>query len=482
MLSKLFKAYDVRATYPQPLNEEAAWKIGYATAQFILGQAVPKSGLKLTLPKTLLVSRDMRPHSPSLCAELVKGMRAAGADVIDLGMCDTSFIYFAVNHLGCAGGAQTTASHNPINYNGFKISGPEARPIGAASGLQDIAALADRAPAPSSAAAKGTYEQRELWPAYREHIRRFFLPPRTGRRPLKVFVDASNGMAGKLVPEAFSGLEGLELIPLNFEITGSFVHEPNPLIAENMVPTQEGVKKHKADLGACFDGDADRCMFTDEKGQLVGCDHLTALFVEHFLKHAKPGIPGGIPRAIAGGDTVVYDLRSSKVVEETIKALGATPRRSRVGHVFMKAALRESGGVFGGELSGHFYFRDNFYADSGAITLASVLWILGQSEKPFSELIAPFRKYPQSGEINFEVTDKEAVLHKLKDQYGRGATIDTLDGVTIDGFEKQGWWFNVRASNTEPLLRLNAEATNPRKLQELLEGLKSLLGRPVSGH
>jgi len=481
MLSKLFKAYDVRATYPQPLNEEAGWKIGYATAQFILGQAVPKSGLKLALPKTILVSRDMRPHSPSLCAALVDGLRAAGADVIDLGMCDTSFIYFAVNHLGCAGGVQTTASHNPINYNGFKISGPEARPIGADTGLKDIAALADKAPTAKSMPATSKYEEQNLWPAYRDHIRRFFMPPRKGRK-LKVFIDASNGMAGKLVPEVFQGLPGLELIPLNFEITGSFVHEPNPLIAENMVPTQQGVRKHKADVGACFDGDADRCMFTDEKGQLVGCDHLTALFVEHFLQHAHAGNSGGIPRALPGSQTVVYDLRSSKVVEEAIRAQGATPRRSRVGHVFMKAALRETRGVFGGELSGHFYFRDNFYADSGAITLASVLWILGQSDKPLSELIAPFRKYPQSGEINFEVADKDAVLQTLKDKYGAGATIDTLDGVTIDAFEKQGWWFNVRASNTEPLLRLNAEARDPRKLKELLGGLRGLLGQPVSGH
>lgn len=481
MLSKLFKAYDVRATYPQPLNEDAAWKIGYATAQFILGQAAPRSGLKLTLPKTILVSRDMRPHSPSLGAALVDGLRAAGADVIDLGMCDTSFIYFAVNHLGCAGGVQTTASHNPINYNGFKISGPEARPIGADTGLKEIAALADKAPAARSLAANGGYEQRDLWPAYREHIRRFFMPPKKGRK-LKVVIDASNGMAGKLVPRVFSGLEGVELIPLNFEITGSFVHEPNPLIAENMIPTQQGVKKHQADLGACFDGDADRCMFTDEQGRLVGCDHLTALFVEHFLQHAHAGVSGGIPGALPGSRTVVYDLRSSKVVEEAIKAQGATPRRSRVGHVFMKAALRETRGVFGGELSGHFYFRDNFYADSGAITLASVLWILGRSDQPLSALIAPFRKYPQSGEINFEVADKDAVLQKLKDQYGAQATIDTLDGVTIDAFETQGWWFNVRASNTEPLLRLNAEAKDPRKLADLLDGLKGLLGRPASGH
>ncbi|MCC7147367.1 MAG: phosphomannomutase/phosphoglucomutase [Phycisphaeraceae bacterium] len=463
MIGKIFKAYDVRATYPNPLDEKAAWKVGYATGQFLVrasGQA--KAG-------TVLVSRDMRPHSPSLCAALVEGLRAAGPSVIDLGMCDTSFMYFAINQQNAIGGIQTTASHNPVNYNGFKISGREARPIGADTGLKDIQKTVESLPeniGPGALAATGKYQQMDLWEAYREHILKFLSPL---KRPLKVVIDASNGMAGKLVPAVFREIPNLEIIPINFEITGSFVHEPNPLVAENMKPTQDGVRQHKADLGACFDGDADRCMLTDDQGQIIGCDHLTALLCNHFLSLS--------PHA-----TVIYDLRSSKVVSEQIQALGGTPRRSRVGHVFMKALLRETQGVFGGELSGHFYFRDNFYADSGAIAFAAVLSVLAASRRPLSELIEPFRKYPQSGEINFHVEDKAAVLKALKDRYAAGAEIDELDGVTIDAFAKQGWWFNVRASNTEPLLRLNAEARDQGGLDKLLGEIKPMLGTPVEGH
>ncbi len=464
MLGKIFKAYDVRATYPAPLNEAAAWKVGYAAGQYLArASGLAKHG-------RMLVSRDMRPHSASLAKALCDGIRAAGPDVIDLGMCDTSFMYFAVNHIDqVVGGIQTTASHNPINYNGFKISGREARPIGADTGLKDIQKIAESMPdsaGPDTLAPTGKYEQRDLWEPYRQHVLSFLTPL---QRRIKVFVDASNGMAGKLVPAVFSGIDNLEIIPLNFEITGSFVHEPNPLVAENMIPTQEGVKRHAAHFGACFDGDADRCMITDEKGVTIGCDHLTALFCPHFLDQA--------PHA-----AVVYDLRSSKVVPERIRALGGKPLRSRVGHVFMKALLREHEGIFGGELSGHFYFRNNSYADSGAIAFAVLLSILGRTEQPLSQLVAPFRKYPQSGEINFQVEDKQAVLDQLKGRYAKAAEIDELDGVTIDAWDKLGWWFNVRASNTEPLLRLNAEARDKAKLDALLHEIQPLLGAPAQGH
>ncbi|MCC7204278.1 MAG: phosphomannomutase/phosphoglucomutase, partial [Phycisphaeraceae bacterium] len=236
-----------------------------------------------------------------------------------------------------------------------------------------------------------------------------------------------------------------------------------------MKPTQDAVRQHKADLGACFDGDADRCILTDDQGAIIGCDHLTALLCDHFLKQS--------PNA-----TVVYDLRSSKVVEEEIKRLGGQPRRSRVGHVFMKALLRETKGIFGGELSGHFYFRDNFCCDSGAIAFASVLSVLAKSSKRISALIAPFKKYPQSGEINFRAEDKAAVMAALKAKYASAAAIDDLDGVTIDAFDKLGWWFNVRASNTEPLLRLNAEARDAATLKNLLDTLTPMLGEIDHGH
>ena len=387
-------------------------------------------------------------------------------------MCDTSFMYFAIPRLQACGGVQTTASHNPINYNGFKISRELAKPVGADTGLKDIQAIAetvgDDRPQPT-----GKLEHADLWDEYREHILQFFTPP---ARHMKVFIDASNGMAGKLVPKCIEGIKHVDIVRCNFEIGRGFAHEPNPLVAENMIPTQQGVRSECAVLGACFDGDADRCMLVDEKGQTIGCDHLTALLAHHFVSQSAANPKAPTPT------TVVYDLRSSKVVEETIKALGARPLKSRVGHVFMKANLRETQGVFGGELSGHFYFRENNFADSGAITLVTALSVLGQQDKPMSELIAPFRKYPQSGEINYKVDDKDAVLQQLESDFGKNASVDHLDGVSIDAFDREGWWFNVRASNTEPLLRLNAEARDKDALKKLLNKLSPILGEPAEGH
>jgi phosphomannomutase len=498
MAPSIFKAYDVRATYPNPLNEAAAWRVGYATAQFLQAQA--GKGTASGRGGLVLVSRDMRPSSPALCAALADGLRAAGADVIDLGMCDTSFMYFAVNHLKAIGGVQTTASHNPVHYNGFKISGALAVPIGAESGLKTIEADADehKAPKPGSVAPKGSYRTMDLWADYRKHVLGFLRPL---KKPVKVFIDASNGMAGTMVPKVFGGVPNLEIVPLNFEVGATFAHEPNPLVAANMKPTQEGVRRTGAAMGACFDGDADRCILTDENGQIIGCDHLTALLCSHFLGRG----PGGSP-----GAAVVYDLRSSKVVEEEIKRLGGQPRRSRVGHVFIKALLRETKGIFGGELSGHFYFRDNFYADSGAIAFAAVLSVLDEQSEPLSALIAPFKKYPQSGEINFEVPDKAGALAALRAKFAGKARIDELDGVTIDAWTEEamerqsdgatkgsnlkpgacslepalrnGWWFNVRPSNTEPLLRLNAEARDQRTLDSLLTLITPVLGKRAEGH
>ncbi|MEX1015270.1 MAG: phosphomannomutase/phosphoglucomutase [Phycisphaeraceae bacterium] len=471
MLEKIFKAYDIRAIYPDPLNETAGWKVGYATATFFKKQ-------NNNQPGTILVSRDMRPSSPKMAEALCNGIRAAGLDVVDLGMCDTSFIYFAINHLNAIGGVQTTASHNPIEYNGYKISGREARPIGATTGLNEIQQLAE-AVTDTSLPPTGHYEQQDLWKPYRDHVLKFLVPL---KRKVKVVVDASNGMAGKMVPALFDGIDNLEIIPINFEITGRFVHEPNPLVAENMIPTQEGVREHGADFGACFDGDADRCMLCDDTGEIIGCDHLTALLANHFLALDESNPATHDP-------AVVYDLRSSKVLEETVRSLDAKPVKSRVGHVFMKAALREHKAVFGGELSGHFYFRDNYYTDSGAIAFAAMLSMLGQKDTPLSQRIKPYRKYPQSGEINFTVEDKEAVLATLKQTYAADAKVDELDGITIDAWDADpsreaggGWWFNVRASNTEPLLRLNAEAKDQPTLDKLMTDLTPKLGQPAAGH
>jgi phosphomannomutase len=353
MTDKIFKAYDVRATYPNPLNEESAWKVGHATAQYLKrSRQSIAAEQKVKRENTMVVGRDMRPSSPDLAKALIDGIRSVGMDVIDVGIVDTSFIYFAINHLDTVGGIQTTASHNPIQYNGFKISGPKAKPIGAASGLDDIKRIANTLRV-GQTGLKGNVEQMDLWEPYRQHVLKFL----DLKRPLRVAIDASNGMAGKMVPEVFGKVKNLEIIPILFEITGRFEHDPNPLVEKNLETLRKKMADTPADLGACFDGDADRCIFLDEQGKTIGCDILTALLARDFLKDPK------------NKGAIVYDLRSSKVVADEVKAAGGEPRRDRVGHAFIKKTMAESKAVFGGELSGHFYFRDNFFADSGATSL-----------------------------------------------------------------------------------------------------------------
>lgn len=463
MIEKIFKAYDVRATYPSPLNEDAAWKVGHATAQFLIRSRSQTGAPKVKREDTIVVGRDMRPHSPALAAALSDGIRSTGLNVIDVGMVDTSFIYFAINHLDCVGGIMTTASHNPIQYNGFKISGPKAKPIGAASGLDDIKRIASQLSKAGPTGQQGKFEEVDLWQPYREHVLKFLKL----KRPIKVVVDGSNGMAGKMVPAVFGGVPNLTIVPILFEITGSFTHDPNPLVEANLAALKAKMAQEKCDLGACFDGDADRCIFVDEKGKTLGCDLLTALLAKDFLAEAKNK-----------GSTIVYDLRSSHIVPDTVKAVGGVPKRDRVGHAFIKKTLAETQAVFGGELSGHFYFRDNFNADSGAIAFACLLSVLSQQQKPLSELMQPYYKYFQSGEMNFQVEDKDGKIRELADKYKKGE-IDYLDGITVDLGE---WWFNVRKSNTEPLLRLNLEASSPSQLEQKLAELKGILGEPVHGH
>jgi phosphomannomutase len=463
MIDKIFKAYDVRATYPNPLNEESAWKVGHATAQFLKRSRQGASpDQKVKREDTIVVGRDMRPSSPDLAKSLMDGIRSVGMRVVDVGMVDTSFIYFAINHLDCVGGVMTTASHNPIQYNGFKISGPKAKPIGAASGLDDIKRIASQLRV-GQTGLTGAYEQQDLWQPYRAHVLRFL----DLKRPLRVAIDASNGMAGKMVPAVFGGVPNLEITPLLFEITGSFTHDPNPLVESNLKMLQDLMAGTKPDLGVCFDGDADRCIFLDEKGRSIGCDLVTALLARDFLEMPENK-----------GSTIVYDLRSSHVVPDEVKAAGGVPRRDRVGHAFMKKTLAETRGVFGGELSGHFYFRDNFYADSGAIAFARLLSVLSRHDGPLSSLIDPLKRYFQTGEVNFQVEDKDGKIRELADIYKKGQ-IDYLDGLTV---EFPDWWFNVRKSNTEPLLRLNLEANTRELMDQKFTELKKVLGEPAHGH
>lgn len=456
IIEKVFKAYDVRATYPDPLNEDIAWRIGNATAQF-LRTSLSGYDRSDAAMNTLIVGRDMRRSSPSLAHAFIEGARATGAAVVDIGMVDTSQIYFATNYMPCCGGVQVTASHNPENYNGFKICGAKGKPIGSETGLKEIQRIAmaiTRHRVPEGERVR----QVDLSEPYREFLHRYLTPP----RPLKVVVDASNGMAGRWFPILFSGVPNLNVIPLNFEHNGDFVHQPNPLVASNLDQLRAAVREHHADFGACFDGDADRCIFVDENANIVRCDLVTALLAEEYLRQ-RPG------------STVVYDLRSSRIVPEVIRRAGGQPKRERVGHVFMKRALAEADGVFGGELSGHFYFRDFFYCDSGMLAFIALLNVLTRSGRSLAALLAPLDIYASSGERNFENDDKAGTFHRIIERY-RDAEIDQLDGVTV---QYKDWWFNVRASNTEPLLRLNMEAINRELLEAQLGELTPLLGRPV---
>jgi len=452
----IFKAYDIRGTYPDQLDEQAAWKIGHATAQF-LRSLLRGYDRGMANAQSLCVGRDVRSHSLSLRNALIEGMNAAGANVIDIGVIDTPQMYFAINHLGTCGGVQITASHNAARYNGFKIAGQQAKPVGADTGLKDIKHIAT-ALLHTLGKPTGSVEHCDLTPEYKKHVLKFIEP---GLKKLKMVVDASNGMAGKMVPAIFSELP-IEIIPINFEHNGIFKHDPNPLVEANQAEAKALVKSKGADFGACFDGDADRLMLIDEKGNTIPCDIMTALMVPYFLKKNP-------------GSAVVYDLRSSLVVQEEILKNGGTPRRERVGHAFMKKTLRDSHACFGGELSGHFYYRDNYFADSGMITLVHMLNIISQSGKPLSEMIAPLKRYFSSGEVNFHVENKDAMMKELARKYSQGQ-VDDLDGVTV---QFKDWWFNVRPSNTEPLLRLNVEAKNADLLKDKFDELKGMLGEPV---
>lgn len=463
MIEKIFKAYDVRATYPSPLNEEAAWKVGHASATFLKRSRQNISAdQRVKREDTMVIGRDMRPSSPHLAKALCGGVRSTGMHVVDVGMIDTSMIYFAINHLDAVGGIQTTASHNPVEYNGFKISGPKAKPIGSASGLDDIKRIAMQLRM-GATGLNGKYQEMDLWTPYKAHVLQFL----DLKRPLRVAVDASNGMAGKMIPAVFGDVANLEIIPLLFEVSGSFVHDPNPLVEANLALLKEKIRQVKPDLGVCFDGDADRCMFLDETAKSIGSDLITALFARHFLD-----------RPANKGAAVVYDLRSSHVVPEEIAAHGGQPKRDRVGHAFIKKTMAETKAVFGGELSGHLYFRDNYFADSAAIAFAVGLTILSSQPGPMSGLIAPLHRYSQSGEVNFQVEDKDAKIRELAEHFKK-AKIDYLDGITIDLGD---WWFNVRKSNTEPLLRLNLEASSKALLDEKFREMKTVLGEPIEGH
>jgi phosphomannomutase len=439
-LSLIFKAYDIRGEYPAQLDEDVARRLGRALVAFLQAEKI-------------VVGRDMRVSSPALAAAFIDGATSAGADVADAGLVSTDALYFASGRLDLPG-AMFTASHNPARYNGLKLCRERAAPIGIESGLEDIKALAaeDRAPA----AEAGRVETVDLLPEYAAHCRSFV--DETLLKPLKVAIDAGNGMAGATVPAVFSTLP-FEVEKLYFELDGTFPNHPaNPIEPENIADLQRVVLDHGCDAGIAFDGDADRMFLVDETGAPVSGSTTTALVAERLLRRSP-------------GESVIYNVICSWAVREVIEENGGTPIRSRVGHSFIKQVMAESGAIFGGEHSGHYYFRENFRADSGMVAALIALEALSEAGAPLSEVLRPLQRYADSGEINSEVEDQAGTIERLAAEYSDGRQ-DRLDGLTV---EYDDWWFNCRASNTEPLLRLNLEARTEELMTEKRDEVLKLI-------
>jgi len=449
----IFKAYDVRGIYPTEIDEATARSIGRAFRSVLDDDDFEHGG------DTVVVSRDMRPSSGPLSEALVDGLTEAGLDVVDIGLATTPMNYFAIGRLRAAGGIQVTASHNPAKYNGLKFSKHEARPVSGDHGIPLLERKVAAGDLPT-AARRGSVRTADVVDEYRRHVLSFLRRPAHARR-LRVVVDAANGMATTDLP-IFEAM-GIDLVPLYFDLDGTFPnHEANPLKLENLRDLQTKVVECGADLGVSCDGDFDRGAFVDERGSPIGSDLVTGLIAGELL--------GREP-----GKHVVYDLRSSRAVPEYIREQGGVPVRERVGHSFMKATLRAKHGIFGGELAGHYYFRDNYYADCAVMAMIEVLNLLWESDQPMSELVAPLERYAKSQETNFEVDDKLGTMKRLEADYADGR-VDWLDGITV---EYDDWWFNVRASNTEPLLRLVCEARSGPMLERRMAELTAKIGTPV---
>jgi phosphomannomutase len=449
----VFKAYDIRGTYPDQIDANLAYRIGRAFADFV-GKG------------PLVVGRDMRSMSPEIQGACIDGILDGGIDVIDIGLCNTPQSYFAVGSMGAAGGIVVTASHNPAQYIGFKLTREEAIPISGDTGLKEIEQMATAAAKPAPRAARGQVSQVETLADYVAHVCKWA----DLARPMNIASDAANGMAAHTFPHVLKAVPQLSNFGLYFDLDGSFPnHEANPLKLSTLVDLQAAVLAQGAELGAAFDGDADRCCFVDEKGRAVGNDIMTTMVAREALK-------------LEPGAAIVYDLRSSWILPEMVLVGGGRPIKERVGHSFLKARMREFDAPFGGELSGHYYFRDNWYADNSEIILLSVLNLLSRSERPLSELVNELMCYHSTGEVNFEVEDKAGALQKLKNAFPDGL-IDELDGVTIayGKPDQPGWWWvNLRPSNTEPLLRMNLESDDPDQMKSMTEKVYDVLGvQPV---
>jgi phosphomannomutase len=457
-LDQIIKAYDVRGIYPDQLDSDLAHAVGAAFVR-VLKIAARDGG-----PGVVVIGHDMRPSGPELVAAFADGVREQGCDVILIGLASTDGLYFASGHLNIPG-AMFTASHNPAQYNGIKLCRGGAAPVGQDSGLREIRAMIENDAIPTYDGPMGEISERDMLTEYAKYLRQ--LVDLSGIRPLKVVVDAGNGMGGFTVPAVLGTGCGLPALPLDidalyFELDGTFPnHEANPIEPSNLVDLQKRVLEVGADIGLAFDGDADRCFLVDERGELISPSTLTALIASRELKKAP-------------GSTIIHNVITSKAVPEVILENGGTPVRTRVGHSFIKATMAETNAVFGGEHSGHFYFRDFWRADSGMLAALHALAALGETPAgtTISSLMREFDRYSNSGEINTEVKDQKAMTEKIRLAYAEGTTTDEMDGLTIDGGE---WWFNVRPSNTEPLLRLNVEARDDAQMAELRDAVLSIM-------
>jgi phosphomannomutase len=446
-LSAVFKAYDVRGTVPDQIDEDLARAVGSA---FVQVTSAASDGV--------VVGHDMRPSSPGMAQAFAEGAAAAGADVTMIGLASTDQLYYASGHLGVPG-AMFTASHNPAQYNGIKMCRAFAVPLGMDTGLGAVRDLVAAGQAPTGERT-GDIVARDVLEDYAEHL--LTLVRVAGRR-LTVVVDAGNGMAGHTAPAVLGRLD-LEVVPMYYDLDGTFPnHEANPIEPANLADLQAKVREVGADIGLAFDGDADRCFIVDERGEIVSPSALTALIASRELAR-EPGA------------TVIHNLITSRAVPELVAELGGTPVRTRVGHSFIKATMAETDAVFGGEHSGHFYFRDFWRADSGMLAALHVLSALAETDRPLSVLLAEFSRYVATGEINSTVADQQGVLARIEQEYGGrdGVTLDHLDGLTV---AHPDWWFNVRASNTEPLLRLNAEAGDAATLERLRDDVLATIRR-----
>ena len=444
MSTSIFKAYDIRGLVDIELTPDFTFAVGAAFARFLKVEREPA---------TVVIGEDMRPSSPALADAFSAGVTSQGLDVIRIGLASTDMLYFAAGKLNLPG-AMFTASHNPAAYNGIKMCLSGARPIGKESGLLTIEKFVSEE-SPISLSQVGVERSQEMLTDYVDHL--LNLVDVSKIRRLKIVVDAGNGMAGHTAPAVFSRINA-DVTEMYYELDGTFPnHEANPIDPENLRDLQKAVKKHKADIGLAFDGDADRCFLVDENGELVNPSSLTGLIATREL-------------AKFPGSAIIYNLISSKAVREVVAEAGGTSVRSRVGHSYIKKLMAETGAVFGGEHSGHFYFRDFWRADSGMLAALHAIAALGESELSLSELLKPFNRYISSGEINSTVSDAAASSKSVEDHYSSqdGVTIDHLDGLTVEG---STWWFNLRASNTEPLLRLNVEAETKAEMESIRDSL-----------